>query len=189
MTSINLPSWLVDLVPGVQYLGNPALLVERPVVIVGSRQCPGAILLAATDWADTWTRKERSTVLAGGFQTPVEAEVFRRIVRGRARVVCLPARRLPQRLKQTERRALEAGRLAYLSPFLAARPSAALAVRRNEVLAQIARATVVLHAAPGSQTLAWANQVKHDGLPLYTIDHLANAPLLNMGARPLDFLT
>ena len=184
-----IPPWLTALAPAVELLGSPALLAERPVAVLGSRRCPGALLLAAADWADAWaSRGDQRPVLAGGFQTPVEAEVLRRVLRGPARAIRLPARGLPRRLPPAERTAFDAARLAYASPFKAARPSAALAARRNALLARIVRAAIVLHAAPGSQTLAWAAEAATRGIPLYTIDHPANEPLLDLGGRPLTQL-
>ena len=183
------PSWLATLAPGIELLGSSELLSEKPVAVVGSRHCPGALLLAAADWADAWASSgEARPVLAGGFQTPVEAEVLRRVLRGQARAVRLPARGLPRLLPPAERTAFDAARLAYASPFKAARPSAALAARRNALLARIVRAAIVLHAAPGSQTLAWAAEAATKGIPLYTLDHPANEPLLDLGGRPLTHL-
>lgn len=184
MTAL-IPPWLTALAPEVELLGSPALLTERPVAVVGSRRCPGALLLAAVDWADEWASGEQRPVLVGGFQSPVEAEVLRRVLRGRARVVRFPARRLPRRLSPPERAALDVGQLAYASSFTAARPSAALAARRNALLAEIARAAIVLHASPGSHTLAWTERVAQAGLPVHTFDHPSNEPLLRLGAQPL----
>lgn len=183
------PPWMAALAPEVEILGSPALLVDRPIAIVGSRQCPGALLLSAADWADAWASGgEQRPVLAGGFQTPVEAEVLRRVIRGTAKAVRLPARSLPRRLPPPERMAFAAGRLAYASPFRATRPSAALAVRRNVLLLRLSRAAIVLHAAPSSRTLAWAADAAAMGLPLYTLDHPANEPLFDLGCHSLTQL-
>ena len=180
------PAWLAAVALEVRCLGDASLLAERPVAIMGSRRCPGALLLASADWAEVWAEKgDARPVLAGGFQTSVEAEVLRRLLRGGAPVVRLPARRLPKRLPSAERAALDAGRLVIASPFSAARPTTALAERRNALLVRIARAALVLHAAPGSRTSAWAEDAVRAGLPLFTLDHPANAPLFDLGARPL----
>lgn len=179
------PAWLAEAAPEARVLGDPSLLAERPVALVGSRQCPGALLLVASDWAEAWGAQASPPTLAGGFQTPVEAEVLRRLLRADAPAARLPARRLPRRLQPPERAALDAGRFAVVSPFGAARASVALATERNRLLARIARAAIVLHAAPASRTLAWAEGAARSGLPLYTLDHAANAPLFALGARPL----
>ena len=183
------PPWLAALVPDVGVMGDPALLAGRPVAVVGSRACPGFVLIAAADWAESWTERGGGRpTLAGGFHTPVEAEVFRRLVRGGAPTALLPARRLPRRLPPDQRAAVEAGRLVIASPFTAARTSKALARRRNTLLARAARAAVILHAAPGSQTLDWSRSVLAARLPLYTLDHPSNGPLRALGARPLNDL-
>ena len=186
--STSVPDWLAEAAPGVEVLGDAALLAARPVAVVVSRQCPGALLLAAADWADAWASRPDRPVLASGFQTPAEAEVLRRLLRVGSRALKLPARRLPRRVPTEERAALDAGCLAYVSPFSARRPTAALADQRNALLARVARAAIVLHAAPASRTLGWASAAAAAGLPLFTLDHPANAPLRDLGAEPIDTL-
>lgn len=39
------PSWLAEQVPTLRFMGAASLLAEPPVALVGSRQCPGAVLL------------------------------------------------------------------------------------------------------------------------------------------------
>ena len=182
------PPWLGDRAPDVRLWGATACLARPPVALLASRRCPGALILAAADWADAWAAHDGAPTLASGFQTPVEREVLRRLLRGAAPVARFPARTLPKRLPAAERAALDAGRLVLASAFPASqrRPSAALARRRNALLAQIAHAAVVLHAAPESNTLAWAQRFAASGQPLYTLDHSANAPLFDAGARPLS---
>lgn len=191
MKAHSLPSWLAAEAPEIKILGEPSLLAERPIAVIGSRRCPGALLLAAADWAEAWSKAdEHRPVLAGGFQTPVEQEVLRRLLRGGAPTIILPARTLPSRLPPAQRMALDAGRLVIASTLPASqrRPSAPLAEQRNAFLARIARAAIVLHAAPGSSTLSWCSSTATAGLALYTLDHPANAPLLDLGAMPLDRL-
>jgi len=148
------------------------------------------LLLAAAEWAEAWViRGGARPPLAGGFQTPVEAEVLRRLLRGGSPALVLPARSLPRRLSPAQREALEAGRLLFASPFTAHRPTVALAASRNALLARMARAVIVLHAAPRSRTLAWCAKACAEGLPLYTFEHAANAPVFGLGARPLSEMT
>ncbi len=154
--SVSVPDWLIEPAPGVEVLGNLALLAERPIAVVASRQFPGALLLAAADWAEAWAALSDRPVLASGFQTPAEAEGLRRLLRARADAMRFPARELPKRLLVQERAAVEAGHFAVVSPFRNQRPTAPIATRRNTLLAQVARAAVVVHVAPPSQTLDWA---------------------------------
>jgi len=181
------PPWLASRAPSVRLRGAVACLARPPVALLASRHCPGALILAVGTWADAWAAHSEAPTLASGFQTPVEREVLRRLLRGTAPVARFPARALPVRLPPAERAAIEAGRLVLASAFPVSqrRPSADLAHRRNNLLAEVASAAVVLHAAPNSNTYAWAEAAATHGLPLHTLDHPANAPLRDLGATLL----
>lgn len=183
------PPWLADRAPNVRLRGAAACLARPPVALLASRRCPGALILAIGTWADAWAARagDGAPTLASGFQTPVEREVLRRLLRGTAPVARFPARALPVRLAAAERAAIETGRLVLASsfPLSQRRPSADLAHRRNKLLAEVARAALILHAAPDSNTYAWAEAAAAHGLPLHTLDHPANAPLLDLGATLL----
>jgi len=188
--STQAPPWFSALAPEVRLLGASALLAERPVALVGSRRCPGAILLAAADWADEWvSRAAQRPVLAGGFQTPVEQEVLRRLIRGGAPVVVFPARRLPRRLPPDQKAAVDGGTLTFASPFTNARATLAVAQARNNLLRTQTRAAIVLYADPGSQTMAWVMSMIDKGVPVSVLDHDANGELIAAGARPFTFET
>ena len=99
------PPWLADRASGVRLRGAAACLAHPPVALLVSRRCPGALILAASAWADAWAAQPEAPTLASGFQTPVEREVLRRLLRGAAPVARFPARALPVRLAAAERAA------------------------------------------------------------------------------------
>ena len=80
---------------------------------------------------------------------------------------------------------LKEGRFLVLSPFPSTqrRPTAQLAARRNELVADLARQVLIVHAAPGGKTEAFARKLAESGKPLLTLDSPANANLMEMGAR------
>ena len=75
-----------------------------------------------------------------------------------------------------------------LSPFpsVQRRPTAALAARRNEYVAELAARVFIAHAAPGGRTEAFARTLVDAGKPLLTLDSPANANLLALGAQALS---
>ena len=182
------PPWLEDVSPSLRLAGNNSCLATRPTAILCSRQCPGALILDTSDWVESWCKSSYEQTLASGFQTSVEKEILRRLLRCDALVARFPARSLPKRLPKAERAAVEAARMVIVSPFpeSQSRPSKALARRRNELLLRIAQDAIVVHAAPNSATLQWAHDAVSGGLPLYTFDHPSNAPLFDLGAQPID---
>lgn len=177
-----LPPRLAADVPAV--VGSLALLAGPSVAVLSSRRCPPLLFFAA----EAWAAREPRTVVAG-FQTPAEAEVLvSRLRAGRPVVVC-PARGFARmRVPLAHRDALAAGRLAYASalPDTVRRPTAATADARTRLVVALARDVVVIHAAPGSGTLALAERLAADGRPLFTFDHPENAPLVALGAALLD---
>jgi len=88
--------------------------------------------------------------------------------------------------------AVTEGRLLIVSPFKdnVRHVTAKTAVARNRVVADLATAVVVAHAAPGSKIEALCRDILAAGKPLYTFDHPANTAILDYGARnvgSLDF--
>ncbi len=122
----------------------------------------------------------------GGFQTPMERECLRLLLRGDQPVVVCPARGIENmRISRDWRPALGDGRLLVLSPFpaTARRPTAELAAQRNDQVADLAQRVFIAHAALGSKTEAFARSLSACGKPLLTLDSPANTNLVVMGAE------
>ena len=132
--------------------------------------------------------------MIGGFQTPMERECLRLLLRGEQPVVVCPARGIDNmRVPRDWRTALDDGRLLVLSPFPSTyrRPTAELAARRNNLVASLATRVFIAHAAPGSKTEAFVRKLACAGKPLVTLAGPANANLVGLGARvvrPTDVL-
>ena len=109
--------------------------------------------------------------------------------RGDQPVVICPARGIDNmRIPRDWRPALDDGRLLILSPFPASikRPTAALAARRNEFVADLAQSLLIIHAASGSNTESLAQQAATAGKPLFTLDSPSNANLTALGAKAVQ---
>ena len=83
------------------------------------------------------------------------------------------------------RKAVTEGRLIMVTPFpdSVRHITAETATTRNQLVAGMADAVVIAHAAPGSKMEALCRDVLAAGKPLYTFDHPANAALLVAGAK------
>ena len=174
----------VALPPETAHLGNLRLLDEPLTALFCSNRCPGDLILKTYDIAQAM--RNAGVPVIGGFQTPMEKECLRLLLRGEQPVVICPARGINNmRIPRGWRPALDNGRLLVLSPFPATvrRPTADLAAQRNDLVASLASRVFIAHAAPGSKTEAFVRRLADAGKPLLTLDSPANANLMEMGAR------
>ena len=164
--------------------GNLDLLEERLTALFCSSRCPGDLILKTYDLARAM--RDAGVPVIGGFQTPMEKECLRLLLRGSQPVVVCPARGIENmRVPRDWRPAISHGRLLVLSPFSASqrRPTAGLAAQRNDLVTDLAQRVFIAHAAPGGKTEAFAGKVAGSGKPILTLDSPANANLLSLGAQ------
>ena len=117
----------VALPPETAYLGNLRLLDEPLTALFCSNRCPGDLILKTYDIARAM--RDAGVPVIGGFQTPMEKECLRLLLRGEQPVVVCPSRGINNmRIPRDWRPALDDGRLLVLSPFpaTARRPTAEL---------------------------------------------------------------
>ena len=165
----------VALPPETAHLGNLRLLDEPLTALFCSNRCPGDLILKTYDIARAM--RDAGVPVIGGFQTPMEKECLRLLLRGEQPVVLCPARGIDNmRIPRDWRPALDDGRLLVLSPFPATvrRPTADLAAQRNDLVADLAQRVFIAHAAPGGKTEAFARELIESGKPLLTLDSPAN---------------
>ena len=176
----------VELPPTAATKGNLGLLEAPLIALFCSVRCPGDLILKTYDLARAM--RDSGTPVIGGFQTPMEKECLRLLLRGSQPIVVCPARGIEKmRVPRDWRPALEEGRLLILSPFPPSRrrPTAETAAQRNDLVASLARRVFIAHAAAGGKTEALARKIADSGKPLLTFDSPANANLLALGARPI----
>ena len=169
------------------HYGNPELVDNPLSALFCSNSCPGDLILKTYDLARAL--RDATVPVIGGFQTPMEKECLRLLLRGDQPVVICPARGIDNmRIPRDWRPALDDGRLLILSPFPASikRPNAALAARRNEFVADLAQSLLIIHAAPGSNTESLAQHAATVGKPLFTLESPSNANLSALGARAIQ---
>ena len=171
------------LTPETAYRGNLCLLDEPLTALFCSQQCPGDIILKLYDLARSM--RDAGVPVIGGFQSPMERECLRLLLRGDQPIVICPARGIENmRIPREWRKPLDQGRLLILSPFppTLRRPTAASAAQRNELVANLANRVLIAHAAPKSKTEAFARRLAESGKLLLTLDSPANENLVEMGA-------
>lgn len=165
-------------------MGDPALLGARLLGLLCSIQCPGSVIIKTFD-AIRQLRDDGVTVV-GGFHSPMERECLDILLRGDQPVVLCAARRLTGiRLGQQARQAVKDGRMLLLSPFgdNVRRTTASQAAQRNEVVAALADALLVPHAAPDGKTWATIRHALSRQQPVFSFPVEDNAELLAAGAR------
>lgn len=159
---------LGTLAPPTLYIAGPiAILAERRVGLFCSRRTPGDAILPAHDAARR-LRDSGETVISG-FQSPIEKECLKILLRGSQPIIICPARAIgaihidPQR-----RAAFDAGRILFLSPFatIPRRVNRESSVQRNEVVAAMADTAYVAHFSEEGQTARIVQLLRRWRVPL-----------------------
>ncbi len=177
---------VVSLPQTTAHRGDMRLLEEPLTAFFCSQKCPGDLILKTYDLARAMC--DAGVPVIGGFQTPMEKECLRLLLRGSQPVVVCPARGIDRmRIPSDWRGPMKEGRMLLLSPFPSSqrRPTVELAAQRNDFVANLAVQVFIAHAAPGSKTEAFAGKLAASGKPLLTLDSRANANLVEMGAEAI----
>jgi len=172
------------LFPHIWAIGNLTILEKRLLGLFCSTRCPGEIILRTYDLARTL--RDAGVPVISGFHSPMEKECLSLLLRGTQPVIICPARSLERmRIPAEWKVPLTESRLLLLSPFAANnhRPTVGLAQKRNGFVARLADKVFVAHAAPGSKTEHFCQEVLSLGKPLLTLESDDNAHLLALGAR------
>ena len=113
-----------------QMIGNAAIL-DRPdkVAFLSSRRISPADVLKCYEWAEKVRDTEQCVI--SGFQSPLEKDVLKFLLRGKVPVILVLARSLWKTVPEELREPVGQGRLLIVSPVAAARASAATASARN----------------------------------------------------------
>jgi len=167
-------------------LGDILILDEPKIALFCSVKCPGKIILDTYDLARRF--REEGITIVSGFHSPMEQECLRILLRSPHPIIWCLARGLLRRipLKPVDcRAAIAENRLLFISQFpdKVRRVTAKSATIRNRLVADMAVAVVVAHAAPGSKMETLCREILSAGKPLYTFDHPANAAIISAGAR------
>ena len=179
---------------GPQIIGSAgdAAILERPMVaLLCSVKCPGKLILDTYDLAKRF--REQGVTVISGFHSPMEQECLRILLRSPHPVVWCLARGLYRQIPARPvdcRAAVADGRLVMVTPFpeTVRRITAQTAMVCNRLVADLAAAVVVPHAASGSKIEALALELLAAGKSLYTFNHPANTAILGQGAKDVGAL-
>lgn len=168
--------------------GGAAIPPGPKLALFCSVKCPGKLILDTYDLCQR-LRAEGITVISG-FHSPMEEECLRILLRSPHSVIWCLARGMLGRIPAKPvdcRVAVSDGRLLIVSTFpdKVRHVTAKTAMIRNRLVADMAAAVIVAHAAPGSKMETLCRELLAAGKLLYTFDHPANAAIINAGARPI----
>lgn len=167
-------------------VGNLAHLETRLLAFFCSSKCPGNLILDTYDLAREL--RDASVTLIGGFHSPMEKECLDLLVRGTRPIIICPARSIDRmRIPKLWKAPLADGRLLVISPFVDHRPRVTmeLAEQRNRFVSRLADEVFIAHAAAGSKTLAFCEDLIKQKKPIVTVDRSENASLLKLGVESL----
>ena len=168
--------------PHLWAIGNPRILDRRLVGFFCSQRCPGEVILRTFDLARAL--RDAGIPLTGGFHSSMEKECLDLLLRGEQPIVVCPARGIERmRIPAVWRKPLAEERLLVLSPFEAKhrRATAALAEKRNRLVAGLADEILVAHAATGGKTERICLENLEEGKRIYTLDLAENSHLVQGG--------
>ena len=167
-------------------IGDLAHLEGQLLGFFCSAQCPGNLILDTYDLAREL--RGASVTVVGGFHSPMEKECLDLLLRGTQPIIICPARSIDKmRIPKPWKTPLADGRLLVMSPFVEHRPrvTVELAGQRNRFVARLADEVFITHAAAGSKTEAFCEELLNQKKPVLTIDRPENAALLELGVQSL----
>ncbi len=171
--------------PKIRTLCDAVIRNGQTLALFCSVRCPGKLILDTYD-AVQRLRNAGVTVISG-FHSPMEKECLTVLLRSPNPVIWCLARGKLTRIPPDIKESIAAGRLHIIAPFpgKVRRHTAATCAKRNRIVADMANAVIVVHAAPGSKIEALSLSLLAAGKPVYTFDHPANVALLQAGAKTL----
>jgi predicted Rossmann fold nucleotide-binding protein DprA/Smf involved in DNA uptake len=113
--------------------------------------------------------RDNGVTVISGFHSPIEKECLRILLRGSQPIIICPARAIETMRIPTEcRRAFEAGRILFLSPFTLqpTRMTRESAIRRNEFVAALADEAYIAHISEGGETERIARRLHDWSVPI-----------------------
>lgn len=172
--------------PKLWCVGDAGILNGKLLGIISARKIDPELALKTSELLKELARLENLSFI-GGWHSPLEEEALRILLVHPVRIIfCLP-KDLRRFVPAPEvRNRMSEGRLLLLthcSPK-AKRISRDASVRRNLLVAVMAKGLLVLSAPAGSLSLKLAQKAMNLGRPVFTPQHRLNDGLLSSGALP-----
>ena len=183
-----LRSYLGEDVPAsLSALGNLDILKQSKLAIFCSAECPAELITQTPPLIQTALALGMTVI--SGFHSPGERECLRILLGENHPIIICPARSLTKMRTRTEhKKALDEGRLLFLSIFRSHRhrSDVPMALSRNRFVAALADRILILYAAPAGKTETFCREILHWKKPLFTLANDLNQNLITLGAKPLN---
>ncbi|MBI1995899.1 MAG: DNA-processing protein DprA [Deltaproteobacteria bacterium] len=170
-------------------LGEPAILERKLLGIISARQIDSDLALKSSQLLKQLAFLKEVSFISG-WHSPLEEEALNILLAQEAAIVfCVPKslnRFVPCAGVKDRVSQGEALLLTHCSPR-AKRISRDASLRRNELVAVLAAALLVLSAPQGSASLKLAKSALRYGKPVLTPEHRMNKELLGCNALPATF--
>lgn len=181
--------------------GGALITLHLILGVLASSRVPGTTIVQSMDLLIALC--EAPPTLVSGFQSPVERECLKFLLKAQMPLIVCPARSaVGMRIPAEWKAAIAANRLTIRSAIdeefesqqhtvrldsAPRRPTTALAEHRNRFVAAISDAVLILHASPGGKLDRLATDLLTEGRkPVWTLDDPANHHLIAAGARPVS---
>jgi predicted Rossmann fold nucleotide-binding protein DprA/Smf involved in DNA uptake len=165
-------------------VGNPKILDLPLTALLTSLKVPPDLVLPSLELARSC--RNDSVPVISGFQSPLEKELLRILLKGDQPIVICPAAELRVSVPRDWKGPLDSGRLLVLSPFTRrGRATAESAMLRNRMVASLSTRLMVIHARAGSRTYKVVSECIAGGTQTYCLEHPRNFDLVLLGAVPL----
>ena len=152
-------------------IGDLKLLQNKLFSIFCSVKCPGELILKTYEYFKLFKKTETSVI--SGFQSPVEKESLRLLLRNKQPTIICYARdisrlRVPKKLNKS----IDEGYLLLISPFnkSPARTTIESARQRNEYIASIATTIFVPYADPNGKLIQLCKKLSNSNKHLSTFN-------------------
>ena len=168
-------------------LGNLALLEQNKLALFCSTACPAELMTQAQHVIQSGLPS--TVAVISGFHSPGERECLRTLLSRHQPIIICPARSLTKlRIRTEYKKALDEGRLLFLSFFRSHRHRSdiAMARSRNRFVAALADRILVLYAASASKTEIFCRELLPWKKSLFTLPSDLNQKLVAFGAKPLN---
>ncbi len=165
------------------FIGNESILKEHKIAFLCSRTCPAHIILKSYDWASE--QREKGNCVISGFHSQIEKDVFHYLRKGDQPIILALARGLKKRLGPEVKQLLAGNRLLIISPFdeSVRRITAETALKRNELMAELADEILVAHASKGGNIEKLIERNIQSGKRISTFDFEENRRLIKEGVE------
>jgi hypothetical protein len=173
------------LTEGLHFLGNRDILNLHKTAFLCSRKYPASIVLKSYDWAVR--QRDEGRCVISGFHSTIEKDIFGYLIKGTQPVILALARGLKKRWSKEVLDAIESERLLVITLFDVSvkRVVRETAIKRNELMIQLAEEVLIAYASPKGNLENIVQQYKNSNKKIHCFDVVNNEHIMKQGVEPL----